>query len=234
LKYLKIRHWDTWQTYRKDRGQPPWIKLHRCVMRDPEWVLLSDAQRGQLVAMWLLAADRDGAIPASPLVLQKLCFMSSEPELNLLMELGFIIDDDNAAPCGSQPDANMTHQSREEAEKSRVDKTLTSSQQVVTDPKQHVPYNKIVALYHQTLPDHPKVRVLTPARKSSIKQRHIQDMERSLEEWESYFCLVGRSEFLTGKAPPSNGRRVFMADLEWICKQGNFAKIYEGKYHGQI
>lgn len=232
MNYLKIRNWNTWQTYRKDRGQPPWIKLHRCVMRDPEWVLLSDAQRGQLVAMWLLAADRDGVIPALPLVLQKICFMSSEPELKLFMELGFIEDDDSLTSSGCQPDVNMTHQSREE--KSRGDKTLTSSQQVVSDPLKQVPYNKIVDLYHQTLPDHPKVRVLTPARKSSIKQRHIQDMDRSLDEWESYFELVSRSKFLTGKTQPGNGRRVFMADLEWICKQGNFAKIYEGKYHGKI
>ena len=62
MEYFKIKNWDKWQTYRKDRGQPPWIKLHRCIMRDPEWVLLSDAERGQLISLWLLAADRGGEI----------------------------------------------------------------------------------------------------------------------------------------------------------------------------
>ncbi len=111
------------------------------------------------------------------------------------------------------------------------DKTLMSSRPAVSDP---CPYQKIVDLYHQTLPAHPKVRVLTQARKSVLKQRHVSDMESDLETWASYFKMVGRSEFLTGKAQPVNGRRVFIADLEWITKQGNFVKIFEGKYHGQI
>lgn len=111
---LRIRNWDKWQTYRKDRGQPPWIKVHRCVMRDPNWVSLTDAQRGQLVALWLLAADRDGVIPASPRLLQKLCFLDSEPDVQMLMDKGFI-----------EPDANMTSRRRQhdqpeaEAEESR-------------------------------------------------------------------------------------------------------------------
>ena len=58
-------NWDKWQTYRKDRGQPPWIKIHRRLMRNPEWVSLTDAERGQLVSMWLLAADHDGVKLAS-------------------------------------------------------------------------------------------------------------------------------------------------------------------------
>ncbi|KKL61244.1 hypothetical protein LCGC14_2197270, partial [marine sediment metagenome] len=59
-KKLRIRNWDKWQSYRRDRGQPPWIKVHRSLMRDMNWVSLSDAQRGQLVAIWMLAADQDG------------------------------------------------------------------------------------------------------------------------------------------------------------------------------
>ena len=90
---LMVRNWDRWQSYRKDRGQPPWIKIHRCVMRNPEWVSLTDAERGQLVAIWLLAADHDGAIPASPEVVAKLCFMDSVPNLNKFIELEFLCHD---------------------------------------------------------------------------------------------------------------------------------------------
>ena len=118
MKCLAIRHWDKWQSYRADRGQPPWIKIHRCVMRDPEWVSLSDAQRGQLVAIWLLAADRNGVIPASPQVIQKLCFMDSLPDLKLFIELDFIVDDDSVASewrqCDS-PDKIREEKRREES-----------------------------------------------------------------------------------------------------------------------
>ena len=112
MEYLKIRNWDKWQSYRSDRGQPPWIKIHRCVMRNCEWVSLSDAERGQLVAMWLLAADRDGVMPASPSIIQKLCFLSSAPNINKFIELGFI--EGTVTSPRRQDDANMTHQTRED------------------------------------------------------------------------------------------------------------------------
>ena len=88
---IKIRNWKKWQSYRGDRGQPPWIEGHRALMRDPNWVTLSDALRGQLVALWLLAADRNGVIPASPELIKKLCFMDAEPDLNVLAEKGFLV-----------------------------------------------------------------------------------------------------------------------------------------------
>jgi hypothetical protein len=88
-------------------------------MRNPEWVSLSDAERGQLVSIWLLAADRDGVIPASPDVISKLCFMDGPPNLNKFIELDFIesngchIDATLTPPRrqGDQPD-----KSREETE----------------------------------------------------------------------------------------------------------------------
>ena len=43
---LTVTNWERWQSYRADRGQPPWIKVHRTVLRNPEWTMLTDAQRG--------------------------------------------------------------------------------------------------------------------------------------------------------------------------------------------
>lgn len=121
MDYLKIKNWDRWQTYRKDRGQPPWIKIHRRLMRNPEWVSLSDAERGQLVVIWLLAADHDGVIPASPQLIQKLCFMSKPPDLNKFTDLGFIENgwrqrDVNVTSNGSQ---HVTPKAEAEENKNR-------------------------------------------------------------------------------------------------------------------
>src|SRR3990167_5430294 len=88
--FLKVKNWRKWQTYRSDRGQPPWIKLHRRLMRNPHWVELTDSQRGQLIVIWLLAADHEGEIPDSASTLKKLCFMSGLPDLNLFIDKGFI------------------------------------------------------------------------------------------------------------------------------------------------
>ena len=96
MEMLNIHDWDEWQSYRKDRGQPPWIKIHREIMRNYKWVSLSDMERGQLVSCWLLAADHNGRIPVCPDLLQKLCFMSDRPNVNKFIELGFF--DANVTP----------------------------------------------------------------------------------------------------------------------------------------
>ncbi len=146
---LKVRNWDKWQSYRKDRGQPPWIKIHRSLMRDENWVALSDAQRGQLVAIWMLAADRDGVIPASPAVIRKLCFMDSEPDLNLFINQGFLEGrrqpDATATPTRRQPDA--PEENREE--KNREEKTIAPKNGAVVSvepqkPKELTPIQRVV------------------------------------------------------------------------------------------
>lgn len=87
---LKIRNWETWQTYRVDRGQPPWIKVHRRVMRNQEWVSLTDAEKGRLVMLWLLAAENGGFIPDCQEFIKKICYMDEEPDLDKYIKLGFI------------------------------------------------------------------------------------------------------------------------------------------------
>ena len=76
-------------------------------MRNVEWVSLSDKERGQLVAMWMLAADRSGVIPASPEMIQKLCFMSELPNINKFIDMEFIESN------GCHPDATVASSRRQ-------------------------------------------------------------------------------------------------------------------------
>jgi len=124
---LRIAKWDEYQSYRKDRGQPPWIKVHRRLMRNLRWVDMTDAERGQLVAIWLLAADHDGAIPASPETIAKLCYMSDPPDVNKFIELGFIErqGDDKVASRRRQHDQPEAEAETEERREER--KTLAHS-----------------------------------------------------------------------------------------------------------
>ena len=116
MNQLTIHDWDEHQSYRKDRGQPPWIKVHRHVMRNIKWVALDDAERGQLVAIWLLAADHNGVIPASPELVQKLCFMSSPPDLDKFMDLGFLDGDRRHLDARPTPDRRQHDHPETEAE----------------------------------------------------------------------------------------------------------------------
>jgi len=118
--WLKVHHWEVWQSYRSDREQPPWIKVHRRVMRHPEWVSLTDAERGQLLMIWLLAAENNGFIPNDANIVKKLCCMDETPNLEALIEKDFLEPDAGMTPPRRQVDAKTTAQIR--LDKIRLDK----------------------------------------------------------------------------------------------------------------
>jgi hypothetical protein len=61
---LRIPKWRDFQHY-KDR-RPVWIKAHTELLLDDEFHELSDASKGHLFGLWLLAANYDGKIPFKP------------------------------------------------------------------------------------------------------------------------------------------------------------------------
>lgn len=93
------------------------------------------------------------------------------------------------------------------------------------------PFDRIIALYHECLPTLPRFEVRTAARDGQLRQRWINDLPTE-QHWRRFFAHVAASDFLMGRAAAAPGRKVFRADLEWLTKQGNFAKIKEEKYHG--
>ena len=96
------------------------------------------------------------------------------------------------------------------------------------------PQQAIVALFHECVPTARRVRDWTPSRAALLRTRWREDRRRqSLDWWRRFFCYVGESPFLTGKAS-TPGRRPFELGLEWLLKPENFAKVREGAYHEQM
>ena len=60
---LTFKNYKKYQHY-KNRN-PPWIKLHRKLLGDMEFMSLSYASRGLLMLLWALAAEFDGQIEAT-------------------------------------------------------------------------------------------------------------------------------------------------------------------------
>lgn len=94
------------------------------------------------------------------------------------------------------------------------------------------PFQKIIDLYHTALPDLPRFKVLTEARKGYIKARWNEN-GRDLKWWTEYFDQVKASNFLCGRCEAYNGRKPFIADLEWLVKPANTVKVIEGKYSNE-
>lgn len=100
------------------------------------------------------------------------------------------------------------------------------------------PVDKIIDLYHQTLPELPKVAIVTEKRKRVISQRWRQMEPKSedegLSDFGDFFRFVRQSDFLMGKKPANNGHKVFTANLEWLVTESNFVKVCEKNYHERV
>jgi len=103
-------------------------------------------------------------------------------------------------------------------------------------------HQSVIDMYHKYLPTLRKVEVWNTSRQGYLRQRWREvAIELSKEKdivaadiltwFGDFFQHIGASKFLTGKVNSKDGR-AFTADLEWILKPSNFAKIVEGKYHG--
>ena len=104
-------------------------------------------------------------------------------------------------------------------------------------------HKAVLSLYHACLPNLPACEVWNDNRAGLLRQRWREVAQELAKEgpvdrvallswWERFFDHVGRSKFLTGKAPGGKDRKPFLADLEWLIRPNNFAKIIENRYHG--
>ena len=93
MRYLKMTNWERWQSYKngKTSSTQSWIKVHRNLLLNPEWLSLTEEQKGQLVSLWLVAAEKCGRLPDDLQLIARVCQINAE---NLHMEVfiahGFI------------------------------------------------------------------------------------------------------------------------------------------------
>ena len=94
------------------------------------------------------------------------------------------------------------------------------------------PHQAIVDLYHESLPTLTRHVVWNETRRKNLQARWRESAKRqTLDWWKTFFAHVAASDFLMGRTQSRDGRTPFQADLEWLTKPGNFAKVVEGKYH---
>lgn len=92
------------------------------------------------------------------------------------------------------------------------------------------PHERIVAAYHEILPELRQVREWNETRRRLLGRRWSESHKRqSLDWWREFFGYVRKSDFLMGKTTGRDGRP-FDCDLEWLIRPVNFAKVVEGKY----
>lgn len=87
------------------------------------------------------------------------------------------------------------------------------------------PVKRIVEAYHRALPQLAPVKELPEVSVRMLRARWRSDPERqTVTWWEGFFAYVGRCPFLVGE------KTDFQADLLWLVRPTNFAKVVNGNY----
>lgn len=100
-------------------------------------------------------------------------------------------------------------------------------------------HQRVVDLYHEKLPMCPRVIDWNATRQGYLRQRWREQAANGkwtcaadgVAYFGRYFEFVAQSKFLTGQRPGRGDAPPFVADLEWLLRPTNFAKVREGKYH---
>ena len=87
-RYLQVRNWKRFQHYH-DRA-PKWIKLYTELLYDEDFLALTDAQRGQLMMLWLLAAMNDNKIIDDPAFIKRRIAASGPVKLTKFASSGYL------------------------------------------------------------------------------------------------------------------------------------------------
>lgn len=75
---FKVKNWQRHQHY-KFRN-PPWIKLHKDLLNDPDWFALEPEAAKVLIMLWLIASENNGVLPASNVLAFRLHLASTKLE----------------------------------------------------------------------------------------------------------------------------------------------------------
>lgn len=92
VRPIRVAKWLDYQHYKQ--RDPPWVKLHRKLLANPDWFALPDSAARLLPELWLIASERGGALPASRVLAFRLHRTDAQiiAGLNSLVANGFLED----------------------------------------------------------------------------------------------------------------------------------------------
>lgn len=209
MQYLKVKNWEEFQHY-KDRC-PPWIKLHRDLLNDYNFVCLQDASKLHLMLIWLLASQMDNKIPADPDFIKQRLSIKGKINLKELIDKGFLIDDSGVL-AGCKQVAVLETETEAYSKETEAE-TDGGELKIAFDD-----YNDIAEQFGL-----PKAQRLTATRKTKLKSR-LKDCG-GLNGWREAMNKLCESNFCIGHN--DNG---WKADFDFVLQEKSFTKLLEGSY----
>ena len=126
-----------------------------------------------------------------------------------------------------EPEPNPKPKDKRESKDSLVPESGNDEK---TEPSK-CPHGQIIDLYHEILPEHPRVDKddWGEDRQKVLRTRWREKTERqSLEWWRGFFEKVRGSPWLMG-----DNDKGWLPNLDWLLKLSNFRKVNEGYYQAR-
>jgi len=237
---LKPKNWKLFQHY-KDRN-PPWIKLHRELLTNREYMCLPLASKAIAPLLWLLASEsKDGVFPASQEDLVfRLHITQKEYQdgVKPLIDKGFFEVDSTMLASSKQLAIPETERETEKERETETEIHVKNGKPFVYLKRVSCPVEELLNVYHEECKSLPKVIMLNDTRRKHLVSRwrdvdaedNLSSKEEGIQIFRDIFRQVQKSDFLCGRTQNRNGR-VWKASFDWIMLPTNFLKVVEGQYN---
>jgi len=116
----RIKNWTKFQHYK--HRDPPWIKLHRGLLNDPEWFALSGDASKLLANCWLLASENNGELPPLSTVAFRLR-MTEKRAAELFLQLKHWLETDASMMLAERKQVATTETETETETEKNIDQT---------------------------------------------------------------------------------------------------------------
>lgn len=136
-------------------------------------------------------------------------------------------------PCDSHSSAISLPMAKDSFSSSTSISSSSNTPVVPIAGDARIPFEEIRELFHQILPELPKVKLFDDKRKRAIRVRWRADARfQSLEFWKRFFSQVRHCDLLMGRVQGKDGR-TWNADFDWLLSDKGFKGVIEGKYESR-
>ena len=245
----RIKGWAEFQHYKNRR--PPWIKLYRGLLDDPDWHQADPEACKALIMLWLIASEsEDGSLPE----VSKMAFRLRihEDKLNqILAKLSHWLENDanTMLASGYQDASKVSAECYQDATPERetdqreirhtyVDDSQSNASGVVqiTAPirkRESIPFDEIYQAYNEICGSKGRPMALrnNPKRQARIKAIWREsEKARSVDWWRAYFAKCMSIPWMTKGFNRTDGSTWLGADLDYLLQDKVITKIVEGAY----
>lgn len=205
-QYFSISNWKEFQHY-KDRN-PPWIKLHNQLLDNYEFEQLTDATKGHLLCIWMLASRTNNKLPLDQSWIKRKIGANSPVDLKTLESSGFIelqdMEHDASKPLVS-----------EEERRDREEKSITKEVDYTCTRMSESEYTEICRIRKKNKGGSITQRVINGLSIEFDKARKVgMTNDQILTEWETRGWKSFKAEWI--KSNHSNNQDFSDTSTDWV------------------